>query len=105
MTNNKHNHPNPEGASKAGSPSVMSNGSGEIQTGRQKLITRKEVADYLQVSIQSIVNYTNRGLLTAYKIGRHIRYNEAEVIAAVQSNAVNHEFTRNHSHFNHNEND
>lgn len=105
MRPNNHKQINPEGASKVGSPSAMSNGSGEIQTGRQKLITRKEVAEYLKVSIQSVVNYTNRGILIAYKIGRHIRYNEAEVIAAVQSTAVNHESTRNHSHFNQNEND
>lgn len=53
-----------------------------------KMITRKEVADYLKVSVQSVINYTNRGLLTSYKIGRRILYNEAEVIAAIQSSAV-----------------
>lgn len=53
-----------------------------------KMITRKEVAEYLKVSIQSVINYTNRGLLTSYKIGRRVLYNEAEVVAAVQSCAV-----------------
>lgn len=54
------------------------------------LITRKEVADYLKVSVQSVINYTNRGLLASYKIGRRVLYNEAEVIAAIQSCAVKH---------------
>lgn len=54
----------------------------------QKMITRKEVADYLKVSVQTVINYTNRGLLTSYKIGRRVLYNEAEVIASLQSCAV-----------------
>lgn len=105
MKKKKTKQPNPKETDQVVSPSVRPKGPEEIQAGLQKLITRKEVAEYLQVSIQSVINYTNRGLLTAYKIGRRIRYNEAEVIAAVQSTAVNHESTRNHSHFNQNEND
>lgn len=53
-----------------------------------KMITRKEVADYLKVSVQSGINYTNRGLLTSYKIGRRVLYNEAEVIATLHNCAV-----------------
>lgn len=63
----------------------------------QKMITRKRVAEYLKVSIQSVINYTNRGLLVAHKIGRRVLYNEDEVIAALQSCAVKryqHESTR-----------
>ncbi len=52
-----------------------------------KMITRKEVADYLKVSVQSVINYTNRGLLTSYKIGRRVLYNETEVIDALKSYA------------------
>lgn len=59
-----------------------------LQLAPPKMITRKEVADYLNVSVQSVINYTNRGLLTSYKIGRRVLYNEAEVIAALQSCAV-----------------
>lgn len=62
-----------------------------------KMITRHQVADYLKVSIQTVINYTNRGLLTAHKIGRRVLYNEDEVKAALQSCAVKryqHESTR-----------
>lgn len=60
----------------------------EAKLAHSKMVTRKEVADYLKVSVQSVINYTNRGLLTSYKIGRRVLYNEAEVIAALQSHAV-----------------
>lgn len=62
-----------------------------------KMITRDKVAEYLKVSIQTVINYTNRGLLVAHKIGRRVLYNEDEVIAAIQSCAVKryqHETTR-----------
>lgn len=62
-----------------------------------KLITRQKVAEYLKVSIQSVINYTNRGLLVAHKIGRRVLYNEDEVVAAIQSCTVKryqHESTR-----------
>lgn len=62
-----------------------------------KMITREKVAEYLKVSIQTVINYTNRGLLVAHKIGRRVLYNEDEVIAAIQSCAVKryqHESTR-----------
>lgn len=62
-----------------------------------KMITRNKVAEYLKVSVQTVINYTNRGLLTAHKIGRRVLYNEAEVTAALQTCAVKryqHESTR-----------
>ena len=62
-----------------------------------KMITREKVAEYLKVSIQTVINYTNRGLLVAHKIGRRVLYNEDEVVAAIQSCAVKryqHESTR-----------
>lgn len=62
-----------------------------------KMITREKVAEYLKVSIQTVINYTNRGLLIAHKIGRRVLYNEDEVIAAIQSCTVKryqHESTR-----------
>lgn len=62
-----------------------------------KMITREKVAEYLKVSIQTVINYTNRGLLIAHKIGRRVLYNEDEVVAAIKSCAVKryqHESTR-----------
>lgn len=62
-----------------------------------RMITREKVAEYLKVSIQTVINYTNRGLLVAHKIGRRVLYNEEEVRAAIQSCTVKryqHESTR-----------
>lgn len=53
-----------------------------------KMITREKVAEYLKVSIQTVINYTNRGLLVAHKIGRRVLYNEDEVVAAIQNCTV-----------------
>ena len=53
-----------------------------------KMITREKVAEYLKVSIQTVINYTNRGLLVAHKIGRRVLYNEDEVRTAIQECAV-----------------
>ena len=63
----------------------------------RKMITRKEVATYLNVKIQTVINYTKRGLLTAYKIGHRVLYNENEVVEALASGQVTryqHESTR-----------
>lgn len=63
----------------------------------RKMITREKVAEYLNVSIQTVINYTNKGWLVAHKIGRRVLYNEDEVIGAIQNNGVKryqHESTR-----------
>ncbi len=63
----------------------------------RKMITRDKVAEYLNVSIQTVINYTNKGWLVAHKIGRRVLYNETEVLEAIQSNGVKryqHESTR-----------
>ena len=77
-----------------------SSSQGEVATPEldiTRMITREKVAEYLKVSIQTVINYTNRGLLVAHKIGRRVLYNEEEVRAAIQSCAVKryqHESTR-----------
>ena len=63
----------------------------------RKMITRKEVATYLNVKIQTVINYTKRGMLTAYKIVHRVLYNENEVVEALASGQVTryqHESTR-----------
>jgi len=69
----------------------------ESPTDIRKLITRDKVAEYLNVSIQTVINYTNKGWLVAYKIGRRVLYNADEVLAAIQTSSVKryqHESTR-----------
>lgn len=79
---------------------AKSSSQGEVATPEldiTRMITREKVAEYLKVSIQTVINYTNRGLLVAHKIGRRVLYNEEEVRAAIQSCAVKryqHESTR-----------
>ena len=66
----------------------------------RRMLTRDEVREYLKLkSIQTVINYTKQGLLTAYKIGRRVLYNEDEVAAAVQCGFVTryqHASTRNY---------
>lgn len=70
--------------------SVRLNDAEEPKLNPQKMITRQEVAKYLKVSVQSVINYTNHGLLTSYKIGRRVLYNETEVINAIQNSVTKH---------------
>lgn len=50
-----------------------------------KLITRKETSDLLGVSLVTLNNWTKSGILTAYRIGKKIRYKEIEVLQALQN--------------------
>lgn len=64
---------------------------------KPRFLTRQETAEMLHVTVQTIINYTNRGLLSVHKIGRRVLYNLEEVMAAVQSEQVKryqHETTR-----------
>lgn len=42
-------------------------------------ITRKEVAIILSVSLVTVDNWTNKGILTAYRIGTKKRYKREEI--------------------------
>lgn len=46
-------------------------------------ITRKEVAAILKVSLVTVNDWRNRGILTCYKIGNQVRYKRHEVEAAL----------------------
>lgn len=49
-------------------------------TGRRKLATVSEVAEYLDVPVQTIYAWNSRGIgPRAIKVGRHLRYRWAEV--------------------------
>lgn len=51
------------------------------QAPKVKLLTRKETAKLLGISLPTLSEYTKQGKLTSYIIGSSIRYKEAEVIA------------------------
>ena len=48
------------------------------------LLTRKEVAELLNISLPTLWAWTNKDLLQAYRIGNKIRYKKSEVLNALQ---------------------
>ena len=62
-----------------------------------ELMTRKEVAKMLNISIVTLHAWTKKGLLTAYRIGNQVRYKKDEVIQALQQmNNFNNEKTESY---------
>ncbi|CAA0168213.1 helix-turn-helix domain-containing protein [Tenacibaculum maritimum] len=51
---------------------------------KDKLLTRKQTAEILQVSLVTLWNWTKKGTIKAYRIGNKIRYKESEIIEALQ---------------------
>ncbi len=52
---------------------------------QNKLLTRKEVSDYLKISIMTVHNWTRNGILTAYRIGNKLRYKQSEIDTALNT--------------------
>ena len=52
--------------------------------GKLILLTRKEVAKMLNISLPTLWAWTNKGILISYRIGNKIRYKENEVLEALQ---------------------
>ncbi len=50
-----------------------------IESKQEQLMTKQEVADYLQVSIRTVERLIKAGKLTAYKIQTNIRFKKADV--------------------------
>lgn len=60
-----------------------------MQTEKQKeTLTRKDVAELLHVTTQTVINYTNNGLLKSYKLGRRVLYLKDEVLAVIKEQQV-----------------
>jgi len=49
----------------------------------EKLLTRKETAELLSVSLVSLHEWTKEGLLPAHRIGTRVRYKYSEVIESL----------------------
>lgn len=51
-----------------------------------ELMTKRQAAEYLQVSLPTMNNYLRRGLLRAYKLpgGRLVRIKRADVLALLE---------------------
>jgi excisionase family DNA binding protein len=51
----------------------------EVRTGPDELFTRKEAAKYLRLSLVTLNEYTQRGLVPAYRLGARVLYRRSEV--------------------------
>jgi excisionase family DNA binding protein len=52
----------------------------------EKLLTRKEVAELLNVSCVTLHDWTKKGIVKAYRIGNRIRYKETEIMETLTNN-------------------
>jgi excisionase family DNA binding protein len=48
-----------------------------------ELLTRKEAARYLGLSLPTLHDYTQRGIVTAYRLGSRVRYRRGELLNAL----------------------
>lgn len=51
----------------------------------EELLTRMEAAELLGITLPTLRDYTNRGLVTGYRIGTRVRYKRSEVIDGLQA--------------------
>jgi len=49
----------------------------------EKLLTRKETADKLKISLVTLNDWTKRGLVQSYLIGGRVLYKEDEIVASL----------------------
>ncbi|MCU7593095.1 helix-turn-helix domain-containing protein [Riemerella anatipestifer] len=49
------------------------------------LMSKKEVAKMLRVSLMTINNWTKQGLLTSYRIGNRVMYKKDEVLQSLKA--------------------
>jgi excisionase family DNA binding protein len=45
-----------------------------------ELVTRKQAAQYLGLSLPTLHEYTMRGLVTAYRLGSRVRYRKGDLL-------------------------
>ncbi len=51
----------------------------------KKILTRKEAADFLSVSLTTLKAWTDQQLLIAYKLGGRVYYKEKEILKALKA--------------------
>lgn len=49
----------------------------------ESFLTRQQAADYLQMSLPTLHQYTKNGWITSYRIGNKIRYRKADLETAL----------------------
>ncbi|AUC82266.1 helix-turn-helix domain-containing protein [Lacinutrix sp. Bg11-31] len=59
----------------------------ELHTnGNDAYLTRQETADFLKISLVSLWNWTNKGIVKSYSIGNKRYYNKQEILAILRKN-------------------
>ena len=53
-----------------------------------ELMTRKQVADLLQISLPTLWDWTNKGIIPAYRIGNKVRYKRNEILKVLEQNKI-----------------
>lgn len=53
-----------------------------------EFLRREEVANLLKVTKQTIINYTQKGLLISYKVGKRVLYRKDEVLNAINKSHI-----------------
>lgn len=49
-----------------------------------KLLSRREVTEYLKISLPTLDNYRKSGILKCHRIGNRVLFNKGEVMEALQ---------------------
>lgn len=55
----------------------------KIKTSEEEYITKKQAANFLQVSLATIDNYRRQGKIKSYKVGANVRFKKSELISSV----------------------
>lgn len=50
----------------------------------EELLTRKQAAELLGITLPTLREYTRRGYLTGYRIGTRVRYRRSELVDGLQ---------------------
>ncbi|TZF83249.1 helix-turn-helix domain-containing protein [Pedobacter sp. BS3] len=53
----------------------------------KQILTRKETAELLNISLPTLHDYTKQGIIQAYRLGYKVRYKREDVLQAL--NAIN----------------
>ena len=56
----------------------------EKESDYDQLLSRKEVADLLKVSLVTVSKYQKQGRLTFYRIGRHVYFKKGDIMEALK---------------------
>jgi len=64
----------------------VKNAEPNTEANAETFLTRVEVAKLLRVTLPTINDWTNKGLITAYRIGNRIRYKQSEILQTISNN-------------------